>query len=206
MAKPLLFQFNGNEVALQMSKIDRSKLYGYKEVEVLDDNGKNCMLATLADDGKTIVGKGGSGLGYLTADKEWVKKDQLTAVDIEGNEIVPVKASSAAPIDLTIECSVEDYLEHNIRLIYVMDFEEVNDDLVAELKSGKIFKFDYSYRGGLKADAGFLLMGNDENLYMTVGDPTNLQFVGLQQTAAVVSEDGEEEVEEVDDIMSFDMI
>ena len=204
MPKALVFKFNDSEISLQMNKIDRSKLYGYKQLDVVDDDGKKCSLATLADDGKTIVGKGGTGLGYLTADLMWVKKDQLTAVDLEGEKIVPVGSSFSAPVDLSNECSVEDYLEHNIRLIYLMEFEEdQHPELIEKLKSGTILKFDYSYRGGLEADAGFLLMGNDENIYMTVGDPCNVQFVGLQNSAPVIAEEGEPQVE---DIMDFDMI
>ena len=68
MAKSLVFQFDGANVAFQMNKIDRSKLYGYKELEILDEQGQTCELATLADDGKTIVGRGGISIGYLSAD------------------------------------------------------------------------------------------------------------------------------------------
>ena len=46
-------------------KIDRSDLYGFKEVEVLDEHGQRCELATLADDGKTVVGRGGVTYAYL---------------------------------------------------------------------------------------------------------------------------------------------
>ena len=71
------------------------------------------------------------------------------------------------------------------------------------LKRGTIFSFSYSYRGGLEADAGFLLMGVDGNLFLAVGEPTNVEFIGLQQTAAIVEEKGE--ADETDP-MDFDMI
>ena len=55
MAKPLVFQFGDVELSFQLNKVDRSKLYGYKEVEVLDEKGRRCELATIADDGRTVA-------------------------------------------------------------------------------------------------------------------------------------------------------
>ena len=71
MAKPLVFLFGDNEVAFTMSKVDRAKLYGYKELEVLDDEGRKCELATLAGDGRTVVARGGTGIGYVSQDGLW---------------------------------------------------------------------------------------------------------------------------------------
>src|SRR5690606_23371108 len=68
VAKPLVFQFGDCDLALVMNKVDRSKLYGYKEVEVLDDQGRRCELATLAGDGRTVVGRGGTGIAQLAPD------------------------------------------------------------------------------------------------------------------------------------------
>ena len=52
MAKPIVFQWGDMDLSFSLAKIDRSKLYGYKEVEVLDEDGNRCELATLADDGR----------------------------------------------------------------------------------------------------------------------------------------------------------
>ena len=88
-------------------------------------------------------------------------------------------------------------------LVYQLDTEDEIESLVQELRRGTIFSFPYSYRGGLEADAGFLLMGEDGHLFLAVGDPTNVEFIGLQQMAAMVAE--EDEVDETD-LMDFDMI
>ncbi len=120
MPRKLVFEFEGDSIAFEMQKVDRSRLYGFKEIEVLDEGGHKCELATLADDGKTLIGKGGTGVGYLTADGNWSNKEELKAVDVEGNEIKPVGSSFAAPIPLKMETTINDYLNHNIRLIYVL--------------------------------------------------------------------------------------
>lgn len=203
MAKPLVFHYGGRELPVTLNKVDRSKLYGYKEVEVLNEDGKVCELATLADDGRTLVGRGGTGIGSLSAALEWCDKAKLKPVDLEGNEITPVGSSFAAPIPLGQQASVEDYLEHKVRLVYHLTTEADVAQLSDELNRGTIFSFPYSYRGGLQADAGFLLAGPDGDIFLAVGNRTEMQFLGLQQAAPLAEEESDEDET---DLMDFDMI
>jgi hypothetical protein len=203
VAKPLVFKFGGNELAFQLNKIDRSKLYGYKELEVLDQQGRRCELATLAGDGHTVVGRGGAALATLDADGRWCEKSQLKPIDLDGKEIAPVASSYAAPIESLQPCPIDEYLQHNIRLVYQLEAEGDVAPLRDELNSGTIFKFPYSYRGGLEADAGFLLSGEDGNVFFAVGNPTKVEYIGLAQVA--IAEDENPETEEMD-LMDFDMI
>lgn len=204
MAKPIVFQWGDTDLSFSLAKIDRSKLYGYKEVEVLDEDGNRCELATLAEDGRTVVGRGGTGLGYVDADGCWSDKSKLKPVDLDGHEIQPVASSFSAPIKLFETTGVDEYLSHNIRSVYQLETEDDIGSLVDELQKGTIFSFPYSFRGGLEADAGFLLMGSDGNAFLAVGNPAKVEFIGLQQTAAVM-DDEEEEADETD-LMDFDMI
>jgi hypothetical protein len=202
VAKPLVFQFGDRELAFTMNKVDRSKLYGYKEAEALDDQGRPCELATLASDGRTLVGRGGTAFGYLSVDGNWCKKETLRPIDVEGQQIQSVPSSFSAPIKLFENAAVDEYLRHNIRLVYQLTSEGETADLTAELTRGTIFKFPYSYRGGLEADTGFLLQGDDGNVFLAVGNPTKVEFIGLQQMA--ISEE-EGELDETE-LMDFDMI
>ena len=206
MAKPLQFEFDVVAIEFDMNKVDRSKLYGYKEVEVLDENGTPCELTTLADDGKTLIGKGGTGIGYLTADGNWCDKASLKAVDLEGKQMTPVPSSFSAPIKLETEISIDEYLNHNIRLIYQLGPKAGTEKLVERLMSGAIYKFPYSFRGGLEADAGLLLMNDDNEVYFLVGDETNVAFKGLQQAAAVAPSETEEDQDAGDSLIDFGMI
>ena len=206
MAKKLAFEFAGQELAFEMNKVDRARLYGYKSLEVLNDNDQKCEMVTLVDDGKTLIGKGGSGLGYITADGRWSGKSELKAVDMEGAEIVPVPSSFKAPIALEKEVPVDEYLDHNIHLLYRLEStEDLPKDLVDRLNAGAIFGFEYSYRGGLEPDAGFLLNNADGEVFFVVGDKTSVDFIGFQQVApgsSAADGDGDDE----DDLMDFDMI
>jgi hypothetical protein len=202
VAKPLIFEYSERALSFTLNKIDRSRLYGFKETEALAEEGHRCELATLADDGCTVVGRGGTGIGQLSADGLWCDKQTLKPVDLEGKQLFPVPSSFNAPIKLGAKATPVDYLNHNIRLVYQLVSEDNVTDLVQELKTGALFSFPYSYRGGLVADAGFLLLGEEDNLFLAVGSPTKLEFIGLQQTAIIEEEEDEEE----SDVMDFDMI
>ena len=171
------------------------------------DRENKCELATLAEDGKTLVGKGGTGIGHLTADGLWSDKDKLKPVNLEGDEITPVASSFAAPVPLQQETTVDDYLSHNVRLVYRLSAEEnskAEDGLFTKLKDGAILKFDYSYRGGLEADVGFLLTNEADEIFFLVADPTNADFIGLTQSPAAQAEDDDQP--EASDLMDFGMI
>ena len=207
MPRPIRFDFDGDLLTFNMQKVDRSKLYGFKQLEVFDEQENKCELATLAEDGKTLVGKGGTGIGHLTADGLWSDKDKLKPVNLEGDEITPVASSFAAPVPLQQETTVDDYLSHNVRLVYRLSAEEnskAEDGLFTKLKDGAILKFDYSYRGGLEADVGFLLTNEADEIFFLVADPTNADFIGLTQSPAAQAEDDDQP--EASDLMDFGMI
>jgi hypothetical protein len=205
MAKPLLFQFQGVQVEYLMSKVDRAKLYGYKELEVIDEQGTKCDMGILAEDGHTLLGKGGTGMGYLSADGLWCDKSQLKPVDVEGNPIQPVTSSFAAPIVLTEQqlAAPEDYLSHTIRSIYLMETVS-GGTLEANIKKGSIYKFPYSFRGGLESDTAFLLSNESGATFMAVGRPALIEFIGLQQAVGITEDDVADDQD--GDEMDFGMI
>src|SRR5262245_42729745 len=44
MSKALTVQYKGREISLAIEKVDRTRLYGYVETEVLDDSGRRCQV------------------------------------------------------------------------------------------------------------------------------------------------------------------
>ena len=206
MAKPIKFEYAGETAQFEMIKVDRSRLYGSKELETLDENGDKCELTTLADDGKTLIGLGGTGVGYLTIDGNWVEKAELKAVDLEGQEMTPVPSSFAAPIKIEEKASIEDYLDHNFRLVYLMKGADVSAQLHQALLDQSIFKFAYSYRGGLEPDVGFLLMNEDREIFFLVGESTSVEYKGLQKMGPATLQDDAEDSSSTEDLMDFGMI
>jgi hypothetical protein len=211
MAKPLVLEYRGSQVSLGLQKVDRTKLYGYVDTEVVDEAGRACELGTLLGDGHSVVGKGGTGIAYLSADGLWRKKAELRPVDRDGNPIPTVKSTFDTIVPLTEQATVEDYLSHNIHLIYHLTHEQPEgmpaqpiEELVEDLRQGTIYRFPFSYRGGISANVGLLLAGGDGNLFLCVGVPTAIEYVGLKATAAVVVDACDETVEE--DAMDFSMV
>jgi hypothetical protein len=205
MAKPLIFEFAGKQVAMEMVKVSRERLYGYKEVEARDDDQRRCEMATLADDGRTLVGRGGVGLGFLSADLTWRHKSQLKPVNITGEELKPFPSSFEAPIVLGQRASTDRYLEHNIRAVYHLVPTQEPSELRGELSAGTVFEFPFSYRGGLEPDTGFLLANAAGEIFLTLGKPTEIRFLGLKETSELAAEEGAEPLEE-EDLLDFEMI
>jgi hypothetical protein len=205
MAKPLTIEFQGESVNLSLEKVERSKLYGYVDTEVVDQAGKRCELATLTG-GHSIVGKGGTALAYLSPNGLWRKKSELKPVDLQGKTITPVKSTFEAPVKLEKRATLDEYLSHNINSIYQLTADEENEALKKELASGAIFQFPFSYRGGLEASVGFILLGSDGHVFMCVGTPTAIEYAGLKATAAVVPEAETTTAAEEEDLMDFSSI
>lgn len=204
MARSLVFQLDGREFSLAPEKVDRTRLYGSIDVEALDSKERKCQLATLADDGRTIVGVGGSSFATLSPDGLWLDKTQLKPVNNEGKPLTPVPSTYSAPVALTKKATIDEYLSHNIKGVYVLRGESDFSPLVEELKKGAIYSFPYSFRGGLEADVGFLIAGQDGTAFMTVGQPMRVHFVGLEQAAVLTEEDASAEGD--DDAVDFDMM
>jgi len=198
MAKPLVLTFGGSAIPFTLSRVERSDLYGYVEIETLDEQGGKCTLATLADDGRSVIPSGSSAFVCLSPEGNWVEKKSLIPTDNQGQRITPVPSSYSAPVPLEKTASIDEYLSHDIRSAYQISSEADFGPLLAELKKGTIFQFPYSYRGGLEPDVAFLLLASDGTPFIAIGSPTRLEFVGLAQTAAIASDEENADEEEVD--------
>jgi hypothetical protein len=205
MAKPLILEFQGESINLALDKVERSKLYGYVETEVVDEAGKRCELATLTGDGHSIVGRGGAAIAYLSPNGLWRKKSELKPVDIQGKVITPVKSTFDAPVKLDKKATIDEYLSHNINSIYRLSPDEEHAALKKELQNGTILQFPFSYRGGLEASTGFVLLGSDGNIFLCVGTPTAIEFVGLKATAPVVT-DADTAPADEEDMLDFNLV
>src|SRR5262249_9362340 len=205
VAKPLTVIFQGNTIHFTLEKVDRSRLYGYIDAIVLDESGKPCELATLTNDGHSIVGKGGTAIAYISPNGLWRERSELQAVDVHGKAITPVKSTFDAPVPLDQKATIEEYLSDNVYLIYLLTPDGDDSELKAELQSGTIFQFPFSFRGGLEASAGFLLLGSDGHTFLCVGTPTAFEYAGLKATAAIVADEESAQAEE-EDLLDFSVM
>ena len=200
MPRALKFKYGDSEFECELNKIDRRKLYGSVDVETRDIDGNRCGLATLANDGKTLIPYGGTALGYISSDGEWVERTDLKPVDLSGNELPLLSSSFDITIELKKTATLEEFLNYSSRLVYLMGTDdEFAPKLVEQLAAGVIFQFEFLYREGISADPAFLLGTPDGLIWMMVGKPSAIEYVGLDQAAVCfVGNEDDEEVEEFD--------
>ncbi len=208
MGRKLEFIYGNETFVVEINKVDRTKIYGRIVTETYDANEKKCTLASLARDGRTIIPMGGTASGYVNAEGIWIERDELVPIDRDGVEIKEVPSSFSAPTNLTEEISIEEFLDHPIRLSYHLSDEGITDALAEKLKDGTIFKFPFSYRGGVYYDPAFLMTDLDGELWMLIGHTSDIAFVGYEQAAicaARAEELGEDDSGDRDSF-DFDML
>ena len=207
-SRALSFAFDGVAFSCAFScaihKVDRTRLYGSVEIEAHDESGQPCHLATLADDGQTLIPPGGIALAYLSPNGMWREKGKLRAVDPDGKPLPVVESSFKGTTALSRRVSHEEYLSHNIRLAYELETVSggIPPELMEELRRGAVFAFPFSYRGGLESDTGFLLADPAGNPWMTVGKPAPVSFVGFEEPEGLEAA-GEPELEEEEAELEF---
>jgi len=198
--RALKFKFGDTEFECSLNKVDRRKLYGSVDVATRDIDGNKCSLATLANDGKTLIPYGGTAMGYVNNAGQWVERGDLKPVDLKGEELKMLESSFDVTIDLERTATIDEFLNYSSRLVYVLGSnDEFDPKLAEELGAGKIFRFDFLYRDGISADPAFILSTTDGLIWMMVGKPSAIDFVGLDQAAVCfVPDDEDEEVEDFD--------
>ena len=208
MPRSLAFKFEDNQLQCEINKVDRSKLYGSVSTETLDKDQQRCTLATLAYDGQTLISHGGTALGYMNPQGEWLSRSDLTAVNAKGEPVREVESSFKQTIELTNRVSTEEFLNHSVRLVYSLDPVEGDvESLRTVLDGGDIFEIEFSYRGGTSVDPAFIL-SNEDGIWLLITDANRVEYANLAQAAvcARVEEPEEAEEEEDDGELDFGML
>ena len=159
MPRYLKFQFGNSEFECGMNKIDRAKLYGSVDVETYDVDGNRCELATLANDGKTLIPHGGTAFAYVNDDGLWVERSELQPVSLAGDKLEVLPSSFDQTIALTDKATMEEFLNHSVRLCYHLDYndDEIAAEFAESIKAGDIYRFGFLYRDGI--DIGCIKRG-----------------------------------------------
>ncbi len=193
MPATLVLKLAKSEFHVELKKIDRAKLYGEVEIEAVDEKGKPATLKLLASDGKTLIDTGGTALETLNEKGDSLHRDDLTPLNLDGEEIKEVPSSFDEPNKIT-KASIDDYLSLIVKSVYQLSPAPDHDldKMFERLGKSEIFSFPFSYRAGLEYDRAFII-GNSEEAFMVVGKPAELEFVGFNQPA-MLSPDEEEEI------------
>jgi hypothetical protein len=179
-------------------KLERKKIYGWTDIVATDRSGNVCGSAYLSPDDALVIPSGGLKQAVVNEEGRWIEKSELVAYDEEGSKVLPTMPSSFdAPIDLNKRATVEEFLDNDWESVYQL----VNDDLT-EAIGDKIYKFDFSYRGGTNHNDGYLI-NTPGGLFLFAGDKQEFPLVSLAEETTI--DDTEEPVEEEIDELDFSM-
>ncbi|MBN2534222.1 MAG: hypothetical protein JXB88_15135 [Spirochaetales bacterium] len=196
MARTLTFVLENKEYSLSPAKLNRQKLYGWKDIVPYDQNNEECQVYSIDESGTFIIPKGGSSLGMIDNQGKWVDKNELTAVDTNGNPVDIVPSSFSHPIALEQITAIEDFLDHSITSIYSLEGEHpAFADAIKKAKG--LYTFIFNWRDDYEGDPAFIIE-SDGKLYVLVGKKNEIDFLSLPQTGAIEEIEDEEGEEEID--------
>lgn len=195
MAKQLVFQTDKSH-PFSITKLDRKKLYGWKDIIAYDSEGQECIKADIDASGSFIIPKGGKALGTLDNKGNWVDKKELKAVYKDGGTpAVPIASSFDQPIKLEKRVTVEEFLDHSIESVYLLESEDGKELLKQIKKSDKIFTFTFNYRQAYEGSPAFIIESKGK-LFMLVGYLCRFDFITLEDMGEISAEEDEDEFEE----------
>jgi len=179
MARFLNLAFENKEVKYTIQKLDRKKLYGYTIVDVKDDNGLKCELASISDDGKYILAKGCISYVYLNGRNEFVEKSEIQVVDKENNPLEKISSSFDLERIELVPGTMNDYFRLHVKAVYQLN-EDDEDSLIDIVEKHDLLYFKFNYRTDYDFDDAFILQ-NEGELFMVIGRISPFEFVGLEQ-------------------------
>jgi len=200
MARSLQFSVAGQEVACEIEKVDRNKLYGWVDKKAFDKADNECYFGSISSDGMHIFGKESFELGYQSDDGTWYERGNLQVVDMDDQMLEQQEASFKQLIALEDTVSVDTYLMHIAKSVYHLAPNAALLQLVRE--SDEIYSFPFNYTASYKPDAAFLIE-NEGELFMVVGQHCGFEFLGMQTVDTSVLQDDDDEDD--DDDIDFSM-
>ena len=191
------FHLEGRVLTAGLSKIDRAKIYGWSDLETVDENDSPCTIATLVD-GRHVLPSGSVSMVKLDSKGEKVNTSDLVGMTAEGQSVEKYPGVFTGPVQLHTG-NLDDYFAMAVKAVYVLEFEGENP-LAADLADGKLLQFKFNYREDYEADDAFLI-ANGLGVYCVTGQISELEFLAQSQPESPV----EEEADDTEELMDFSM-
>ena len=188
MGKIIEVAFNGKPSSFTVSKIDRSKLYGSKKRISVDAQGQECSSAALTRDGKYVLPVGGTTMLYLDSQGDVVERNQLQAVDPDGDNGDSGESSSNEAIELGPAIAAAEILEYTITHAYMLEPVSLPPELEKMLASGTMcwrVLSSASHNG----HQSFLLK-NEAVYFLLLGMRTGFEYIGLEEADLLPADTG----------------
>ena len=200
MAKPIVVTLDGKTSNFGHKKLSRKALYGRRKREVVDRGGAGCERASLTDDGRFMLRSGMTAQGYFTGDDRWIPNADLVGLGGDGKPVerMPATLGAAQPLS---PATATDLLDLQVASVYMLDADEIDDDLAKRLDAGELFTCPFNYRADYHAET-LILLKNQQGYFGVVGVPAPAQWTDPVAAQPVIAE-AEEDLFEDD--LDFEM-
>lgn len=197
MAKAIVLQWGEETSAFAFARLDRAKLYGYKERQIIDAEGQSCSSAYLTSDGTALIPSGGLAMLYVDENFATIERSELKTVDSAGLELPLQPSTLGVTQNLQGPVAPQQLLDYIIHTVYQLTPEQLGAQLAAELDAGKIFTAPFSYRDDYQLQTLFLLQG-ENTCFALIGAPTGFAFVRREAIPAENMADEDDLAEDLD--------
>jgi hypothetical protein len=201
MAKSIALRLGSEASSFAFTRLDRDKLYGRKERQIVDQDGRRCASAYLSSDGAALVPSGGLAMLYVDEHYATIERSTLRAVDDQGADVPLVPSTLGIEQDLEGPVPPQRLLDHAIHTVYQLQSETLGAQLSDALTAGKIFCAPFNFRDDYQRQMLFLVR-NDTGIFALIGSPRGFAFV----TREVAPTGAADEADDLADDLDFTMM
>ena len=199
MGRPIKFNLSGISLEAEITKVDRSKLYGTSTRVVYDENGEECSLSDLYQ-GSAILPKGSISQTLLDSKGNYVSRSDLIGFN-NLNQKVEKVSSIYSGENICKKVTIDEFISANVKSIYQLNIENNNlENWKKCFLNDEIYCFVFNYREDYEGDDAYIL-SNGINFFIIVGKQNSYEYLELN----TISIDVEDEDSTQDDDLDFSM-
>ncbi len=199
MGRPIKFNLSGISLEAEITKVDRSKLYGTSTRVVYDENGEECSLSDLYQ-GSAILPKGSISQTLLDSKGNYVSRSDLIGFNNLNQKVEKVSSIYSGENNCK-KVTIDEFISANVKSIYQLNIENNNlENWKKCFLNDEIYCFVFNYREDYEGDDAYIL-SNGINFFIIVGKQNSYEYLELN----TISIDVEDEDSTQDDDLDFSM-
>ena len=199
MGRPIKFNLSGVSLEAEITKVDRSKLYGTSTRVVYDENGEECSLSNLYQ-GSAILPKGSISQTLLDSKGNYVSRSDLIGFNNLNQKVEKVSSIFSGENNCK-KVTIDEFISANVKSIYQLNIENNNlENWKKFFLNDEIYCFVFNYREDYEGDDAYIL-SNGINFFIIVGKQNSYEYLKLN----TISIDVEDEDSTQDDDLDFSM-
>ena len=199
MGRPIKFNLSGVSLEAEITKVDRSKLYGTSTRVVYDENGEECSLSNLYQ-GSAILPKGSISQTLLDSKGNYVSRSDLIGFNNLNQKVEKVSSIFSGENNCK-KVTIDEFISANVKSIYQLNIENINlENWKKCFLNDEIYCFVFNYREDYEGDDAYIL-SNGNNFFIIVGKQNSYEYLELN----TISIDVEDEDSTQDDDLDFSM-